>query len=139
MWLIFALLSGFCAALLAIVVKLHLKHLNPILLAFMFAIIMALILIGINCFTKKLDSCSFTSLTQKEWLYIIIAGCLNGLSFTAYLTALNCGKTCNVVAIDRLGILYVVILSVIFLQESFTVWSVVGALMMVLGASFLST
>ncbi len=138
MWLILALLSGFCAAVLAIIVKIYLKHLNPFFITFFFSIIALIVFLAADLFTKKIHCAQVTSLTFKEWLPLIIAGCLNALAFTCYVGALRCGKTSGVVAIDRLGVLFVVIFSVIFLQESFSVKALIGAGLMVFGAALIS-
>jgi len=74
-----------------------------------------------------------------DWIMLCIAGCINCLAFVCYLAALQYGKAAHVVAIDRLGILYVVILSVVFLQQSFTIQSIAGSIMMIIGAILLST
>ncbi len=137
-WFLLALLSGFCAAVLAIVVKLYLKHLNPFFITFIFSIIAAIIFFAADMLTKKINCALVTTLTSKEWITLIIAGCLNALAFTCYIGALRCGKASGVVAIDRLGVLFVVIFSVIFLQESFSIRAIIGAALMVFGAALLS-
>lgn len=138
MWFLLALLSGFCAAVLAIIVKMHLKHFNPFFITLIFSIITAIILLIAEAFTKKISCSSISNITLHEWILLGVAGGINGLAFTAYLAALKSGKTCGVVAIDRLGILFVVILSVFFLQESFTYKTIIGALMMIGGTALLS-
>jgi bacterial/archaeal transporter family protein len=139
MWYIFALISGFLSAVLAILVRIHLKHLNPFFITFLFFIIAALLLFIFDLATHKINCPLVTSLSAKELILLVIAGVLNGLSFTAYVTALSCGKTSSVVAVDRLGVLFVVILSLIFLQEKLTALSIVGSLLMIIGAACLSS
>lgn len=137
MWFLFALLSGFCAALLAILVKLYLKNFNPFFITFLFSIIAVVMLIIIDITTQKIQCSLITKLTLKDWLPLIAAGCLNGLAFTFYMIALKFGKTCGVIAIDRLGILFAVIMSVIFLQEALTIKAIIGSLLMVFGCGLL--
>lgn len=139
MWLLFALLSGFFASVLALIIKLYLKHLNPFFITFFFSFIVLIALFMIDCVSRKINCGLILKLSSQEWLFLIIAGCLNGLAFTCYMSALKCGKICNVVAIDRLGILFVVILSVIFLKESFSIKSIIGSIMMIAGATLLSS
>jgi uncharacterized membrane protein len=139
MWYIFALISGFLSAVLAVLVRIHLKHLNPFFITFLFSIIAALLLFIFDLATHKINCPLVASLSIKELILLVIAGVLNGLSFTAYVTALSCGKTSSVVAVDRLGVLFVVILSLIFLQEKLTVFSVFGSLLMIIGAACLSS
>lgn len=138
MWYIYALLSGFFAAVVAILTKIYLKHHNPFFVTLIFSMVTIVMLLVMDLVTKKINCHNITSLTLKEFLPLIITGCINGLSFTFYLAALKCGKTGSVVAVDRLGILFVLILSLVFLQESMTIKSVIGGLMMVAGAVVLS-
>jgi len=138
MWYVFALISGFLAAVLAVLVRLHLKHLNPFFITFLFSIITAVILVLIDLITHKINCHLITTLSFKEFLPLLIAGSVNGLAFTAYMAALSCGKTGAVVAVDRLGILFVIILSFIFLHESLTLQALFGSALMILGAVLLS-
>lgn len=138
MWYIFALISGFLGAVLAVLVRLHLKHLNPFFITFLFSIIAAVILFLLDLFTQKINCHLITTLSFKELVPLLIAGAINGLAFTSYIAALSCGKTSGVVAVDRLGILFVVILSLVFLQESLTVSSLCGSILMIAGALLLS-
>ena len=138
MWIILAIISGFCAALLAIVVKLYLKNMDPLFVTFLFSIVAIVILLLIDFCTKKEHCSQFMTLTWKQWIPLLLAGVLNVLAFISYVSALKCGKASGVVAIDRLGILYVVVFSVIFLGEPFSVKSVVGAAMMIVGCVLLS-
>lgn len=78
------------------------------------------------------------SLTAHDWLFLVIGGVLNALAFTCYIGAIQLGKPSVAVAIDRAGILYVVIFSVLFLNEAFSIKAVLGAGLMVLGAALLS-
>jgi len=139
MWILLALLSGNCAAVLAVLIKLHLKHINPFFITFLFSVITIILLLLIDFFTNKVDCTLITTLSIREWIPLIIAGCLNGLAFICYLTALKCGHTGGVVAIDRLGIVFVIILAAIFLQETFTIKAIIGSFIMIIGAALIST
>ncbi len=139
MWYLLALLSGFSAAVLAIVIKLHLKNLNPFFMALIFAIITLTLLLLVSVCTKKINVSLFATLTLKQWKYLMIAGCLNSIALTAYLAALRTGTAYSVVAIDRLGILYVVLLSILFLQATYSLKTITGALLMIVGAFLLNS
>src|SRR5262249_3662060 len=119
--------------------KLYFKNFNPFFITFLFSVIAAVILLLADILTKKINCSLIASLSMRDWLLLTIGGCLNALAFSSYIGALRYGKPASVVAIDRLGVLFVVIFSVMFLQESFTIKSVIGALTMVIGAALLST
>lgn len=138
MWIFLALLSGSFAALFAIMIKAHLKNMNSFFLIFLFSLISLLSLIIFDLVTNKVNCKLVTTLTSKEWLVLVIAAILNGLALICYVSALKCGKTGGVVAIDRLGIIYVVLLSAVFLQETFSIKTIIGAITMVVGAVLIS-
>lgn len=139
MWIFFALLSGSVAAILAILIRLYLQHHNPLFVTFFFSLITFIMLFLADLFTNKVGCKLMTMLTLKELWPLIIAGCLNGLAFIFYVTALRSGRAGGVVAVDRLGIVLAVLLAAIFLQESFSLKAVIGSMIMVVGAFLIST
>lgn len=138
MWILLALLSGSCAAVLAMIVKLYLRHINPFFITFLFALITLVMLFVADLFTHEVKCKLVTTLTWSEWIPLIVAGCLNGFAFVCYLSALKCGKTGGVMAVDRLGIIFALVLSAVFLQETFTIKTMVGAVIMIIGAALIS-
>jgi transporter family protein len=138
MWFLYALLSGLFAAILAIVVKLYLSHLDPLFIALFFSIVGVVFLLAMGLVTQKINCSLITTLSYKELLSLLVGGLLNIVAFTLYVTALKGGKTSTVVALDRIGIVFAVVFSVLFLQESFKAISIAGALFMVIGVFFLT-
>jgi transporter family protein len=138
LWLLFAFLSGLSAAVLAIVIKLWLKQIDSFTLAFIFALVMALMFLILGIVLKKFEGLALLSMTRKEWIFVALAGIINAFAFMCYITALQCGKACNVIAIDRLSIVFVLILSMFILRESFSYISIFGAFLMVVGAWFMA-
>lgn len=134
MWIIYAFLSSIFAALVAIFGKIGLKDIDSTLATTVRSIIMAGFLVLTSIFLKKFHGFSLGSLSGKQWMLIIFAGISGALSWLFYFFALKYGITKKVVAIDRLSIIFVVILSAIFLGEAFGWKTVVGALCMIAGA-----
>jgi len=134
MWLFYALLSAFTAALVAVFAKLGLKELDSTLAATIRGIIMASFLVIVSLFLRKFDGFSLTALNQKEWLLITLAGIFGALSWLFYFVALQKGAATGVVAIDKLSIVFVVLLATVFLSEGIDWKSFTGALLMVGGA-----
>lgn len=133
LWIILALLSGFGASCFAIISKLYLKHLNPYLVTFAFSIVSFIFLLTFDAFTHKVHCNLITSLTTKDLIVLFFSGCLTCISFLLYVNALKYGKACGVVAIDRAGILFTIILSAILLNEKITSFTVIGAILMIMG------
>jgi len=122
------------AALVAIFAKLGLQNLDSTLATTIRAIIMAGFLVVISIFLKKFDGFSVTGLGSREWLLIFAAGIAGALSWLFYFFALKTGQATGVVAIDRLSIVFVVLLAALFLGEALGWKAILGALLMVAGA-----
>ncbi|MBI2618433.1 EamA family transporter [Candidatus Kaiserbacteria bacterium] len=134
MWLLYAFISALMAALVAIFAKLGLKDIDSTLATTVRAIIMAGFLVVVSFFLKKFDGFSLASFSSREWLLIALAGVAGALSWLFYFFALKTGLATGVVAIDRLSIVFVVILAALFLGEGFGWKAVIGALFMTAGA-----
>ncbi len=134
MWLFYALLSAVTAALVAIFGKLGLKGIDTTLATTIRAIIMAGFLFFTALALKKFSGFSLASLSSREWAYIALAGVAGALSWLFYFFALKDGSVNGVVAIDRLSVVFAVVLAALFLGETLT-WKVgAGAVLIVAGA-----
>ena len=134
MWLAYAFLSAITAAGVAIFAKLGLKGVDSTLATTIRSLIMAGFLILISLFLKKFQGFSFSSFSSRDWFLIILAGVSGALSWLFYFAALKYGLASRVVAIDRLSVVFVVLLAALFLGEALGWKTVLGALLMVAGA-----
>lgn len=138
MWLLYALLSAVFAGGVAIVGKLGLKNLDSTLATTIRAFIMAVFLLLVSLFLKKFQHFNLQSLSQKDWLLIVLAGVFGAMSWLFYFFALKHGPATPVAAIDRLSLVFVFILALIFLGEGFSWRALIGVLLMVGGAIMIS-
>lgn len=134
MYLLYAFLSAITAALVAIFAKLGLKGIDPTLATTIRSLIMAGFLALASLLLKKFQGFSFNSFSSRDWLLIFLAGVSGALSWLFYFFALKYGLASKVVAIDRLSIVFVIILAALFLGEAFGWKTVLGAVLMVSGA-----
>lgn len=134
MWLIYALLSSLTAALVAIFAKLGLKNIDSTLATTVRSIIMAGFLILVSFSLKKFNGFSLNSLDSKDWILIILSAVAGALSWLFYFLALKYGLATHVVVIDRLSIIFVIILAILFLGETLSWKMALGGLLMVGGA-----
>lgn len=134
MWIVYAFLSALTAALVAIFAKLGLKNIDSTLATAVRAVIMGFFLVSVAFAFRKFDGFSFASFTGKEWILIVLSGIAGALSWLFYFFALKTGTASQVVAIDKLSVVFVVILAVIFLGEVLTWKMALGAVFMTAGA-----
>ncbi|CAN5290008.1 EamA family transporter [soil metagenome] len=134
MWLPLAFGSAIFASLVAVFGKLGLKNIDSTLATTIRATIMAIFLIGLSLILKKFDGFNLHTLGGKDWTLIILSGIAGAISWLFYFAALKYGLASHVASIDRLSLVFIVVLSILFLGEGFD-WKVVGgAILMVVGA-----
>lgn len=133
MWVLYAFLSAITAAAVAILGKLGLKGVDSTLATTVRSMVMAVFLISVTGILGKFQGFTAASFSQKDWILIVLSGIAGAVSWLFYFLALKSGLATHVAAIDRLSLVFVVILSGIFLGESMTIKVIGGALLMVLG------
>lgn len=136
MWIIYALFSAITAALVAILGKIGIERIDSTLATTVRSLVMAGLLVVFSLALGKASQVG--SLDKKALLYIFLSGLAGTASWLFYFLALKDGTAHGVVAIDRLSVVFVVILAAIFLKESLTMVGVLGAVLMVSGAIMLS-
>ncbi len=132
MWLLFALLSALMAALVAIFGKIGLQNVDSTTATMVRAGVMFLFLFFAVLFLKKLPG--ITEIHGRAFTFIILSGVAGALSWIFYFVALKLGPVHRIVAIDRLSLVFAILLAALFLSEKIT-WKIgVGALAMTVGA-----
>lgn len=132
MWILYALLSAFTAALVAIFGKIGMADIDTTLATTLRAMVMMLFLIIISVSLGKINL--VTTLDKKSLLFIFLSGIAGATSWLFYFSALKYGTAHGVVALDRLSIVMALVMAATFLNESITWWDGLGALMMTAGA-----
>lgn len=138
LWLIFALLSAFFAALVAIFGKIGLQNLDANTATAIRAITMALFLFVVITIEGKLSQISTILADHKAAAFILLSGIAGGLSWLFYFLALKLSSVDKVVPIDRLSIVFAVLLAAVLLGEKLTLKIAVGAILMIIGAIFIA-
>ncbi|HEY4511183.1 MAG TPA: EamA family transporter [Candidatus Paceibacterota bacterium] len=134
MWIFYALLAAVFAAAVAIFGKLGLKNIDPTLATTVRAVIMAAFLVATAFALQKFNGFSLSTFTGKEWLLVALAGIAGALSWLFYFTALKSGPAGGVAALDRLSVVFVVLLAALFLGEALTWKTILGAILITGGA-----
>lgn len=73
------------------------------------------------------------SIDKKSWLFLILSGLATGASWLCYYRALQVGEVSKVVPIDKLSVVITLVLAFVFLHESFTAKSLIGAALITAG------
>lgn len=132
MWWVFALLSAFFAALTAIFAKIGIKGVDTDLATAIRTVVILILAWGIAFFRG--GTSTIGTLSQYNLLFLILSGIATGLSWIFYFKALQLGKVSQVAPIDKLSVAFAIIFSIIFLGESLSLKTLIGASCIIVGS-----
>ena len=75
---------------------------------------------------------------RRSWIFLTLSGLATGLSWLCYFRALSLGQASKVAPIDKLSVVFVILLAWPLLGESLTPAKIVGGLMIAGGAVVLA-
>ena len=125
MWIVFALLSAVFAALTSIFAKIGIDGVNSNLATAVRTVVVVVMSWLIVFITN--NQSGLAQISKKSWVFLILSGLATGASWLCYYRALQLGKATEVAAVDKLSIVFTLILAFIFLQDTFTVKSLIDS------------
>lgn len=131
MWILFALLSSIFAALTSILAKVGIDGINSNLATAIRTVVVVIMAWAMVFVTNAQGG--IADISKKSWIFLILSGIATGLSWLCYYKALQMGEASKVVPIDKLSIVFTLILAFVFLHEKFTVKSLIGSALIVAG------
>lgn len=131
MWFVFALLSAIFAALTSILAKVGIEGVNSNLATAIRTVVVLIMAWGMVFLTNAQSG--LASIDKKSWLFLILSGLATGASWLCYYRALQVGDVSKVVPIDKLSVVITLVLAFVFLHESFTAKSLIGAALITAG------
>ncbi|MBO5501493.1 MAG: EamA family transporter [Clostridia bacterium] len=127
MWLLYAVLSAVFAALTTLLAKIGIEGVNSHLATAIRTMVVVVMAWGMVFLTNAQKGIS--SISTKSWWFLILSGAATGISWLCYYRALQLGDATKVVPIDKLSVVITLVLAFLFLNESFTLKSLVGCLL----------
>ncbi|MCL5436135.1 MAG: EamA family transporter [Patescibacteria group bacterium] len=130
-WVVYAVLSAFFAALVAIFGKIGIAGISSnlavavrtvIILVFAWGIVLAEGVVG-----------QLRTWSRHTWVFIILSALATGLSWLFYYRALQLGEASRVAPVDKLSLALTIILALIFLGERPTLGNILGGSLVVAG------
>lgn len=131
-WVYFALASAFFAALTAIFGKIGVADINSNLATFIRTVVILILIAGIVTVRGEWETPK--QMPRLSIAMLVASGIATGLSWLCYYRALQLGDVSRVAPIDKLSILLVILLSVLFLGESLSWKVLLGGALMAAGA-----
>jgi len=135
-WLTWSLLSAFFASLTAIMAKVGVKDVDSHLATAIRTGVVLVFAWGVTLATQPASA--ILGISSKTWLFLILSGLATGCSWLCYFRALQLGEVGKVAPIDKLSVVFVLILAAIFLGESLTWRTALGGSLITAGAILLA-
>ena len=135
MWILFALLSALFAALTSILAKIGLQDVNShlaVAIRTIIVLIMAWVLVFISGKHTEI-----INIGQKNLFFLILSGIATGLSWLFYYRALQLGEVSKVMPLDKLSLVFGMILAFTVLKEALTIKTIIGAIFITIGTIIL--
>ena len=131
MWFLYALGSAVFAALTSILAKIGIEGVNSTL-ATALRTVVVLGMSWVMVFVSGAQS-GLPDIGRLSWLFLVLSGLATGASWLCYYKALQIGEASKVVPVDKLSVVFTLILAFVVLHEQFTVKSAIGAALITAG------
>ncbi len=132
MWKVYALLSAMFAALTAIFAKIGVKDIDSNLATAIRTSIILILTWGIVLASGHMTE--IKTVPRYTWIFLVLSGIATGLSWLFYFKAIQIGDVSRVAPVDKLSVVFTIILSCLILREPLTAKVIVGGLLITTGA-----
>ena len=131
MWKYYAILSALFAALTAILAKVGVRGISGNVATAVRTFVVLLMAWGIVWIGGQMKE--VRELSKTNIMFLILSGIATGLSWIFYFKALETGDVSKVAPIDKLSVVFVMLLAFIFLKEPADPKVIVGGALIALG------
>jgi membrane protein len=136
-WLVYALLSALCAAFVSIFAKVGLAGVDSTAATTVRAVIMALFLVGVVVVEGHTADLPQVLADRKALAFVALSGISSALSWLFYFRALKDAAITLVAPIDKLSVVFAVLIAVVILGERVSFLHGVGIAMIAAGGVIL--
>ena len=132
MWILYAFGSALFAGATSILAKIGIEEVDSHL-ATALRTIVVLVFSWLMVFIVGSQN-QLTAISIKSYVFLILSGMATGASWLCYYKAIQLGDVSKVVPIDKLSIVFTLILAFVFLHEKLTAKSLVGCILIAAGS-----
>jgi transporter family protein len=132
-WRLYALGSAVFAALTALFGKLGVERMSSDLATFYRSVIVVLLL-AVVLWARHEWQRPDDAFSARSLVFLTLSGCATGLSWLCYYRALQLGPASRVAPIDKLSVVFAVLLAALILGERLTFRACLGAALITGGA-----
>lgn len=131
MWVLWAFGSALCAGLSSVLAKCGVKHTDSTL-ATALRTVVVLAMAWAVVFLAGAQA-GVAAISPAGWAFLVLSGLATGASWLCYYRSLQIGDVSKVVPVDKLSVVFTMILAFVFLHEKFTPKSILGAILITAG------
>ena len=131
MWFILALGASVFAALTSILAKMGIDGVNSILATAIRTVVVLVMSWGMVFLTNAQSG--IMEISRRSWIFLILSGLATGASWLCYYKALQMGEASRVVPIDKLSVVFTLVLAALILHEQVTPRSILGCVLIGVG------
>ena len=135
-WVHWSLLSAFFAGLTAVLAKAGVAGVDSNVATAVRTTVILLIVWGIASAAGKPSE--MAGFSGRTWTFLALSGVATGLSWLCYFRALQLGEAAKVAPIDKLSVVFVILLAAVFLKEKIGLQQLLGGALIVAGAVVLA-
>jgi len=135
-WLTWSLLSAFFAGLTAIFAKIGVTGVDSNLATAVRTAVVLVFAWGVALATQPVSA--VLGFSKRTWLFLVLSGLATGCSWLCYFRALQLGDASKVAPIDKLSVVFVLVLAALFLGEALTWKTALGGALITTGAVVLA-
>lgn len=135
-WIHWSLLSAFFAGLTAVLAKVGVTGVDSNLATAVRTSVILLFVWAVALTSTQ--AARVLDFSGRTWLFLVLSGIATGLSWLCYFRALQLGDASRVAPVDKLGVVFVIVLAAVFLKEKMTLQHLLGGLLIVSGAIVLA-
>lgn len=135
-WIHWALLSALFAGVTAVLAKAGVAEVDSNLATAVRTVVILIFSWAIVLATGKIGEMG--QFSGKTWMFLSLSGVATGLSWLCYFRALQLGDVAQVAPVDKLGVVFAILLAAVFLKEKVTMQHLAGGLLVVAGAVVLA-
>ena len=131
MWFILALGASVFAALTSILAKIGIVGVNSNLATAIRTVVVLVMSWGMVFLTNAQSG--IMEISRRSWIFLILSGLATGASWLCYYKALQMGEASRVVPLDKLSVVFTLVLAALILHEQVTPRSILGCVLIGVG------
>lgn len=132
MWVIFSLLAALTAAIVVTLTKVGVRHVSPSVAFAVQAVLILLVSWTLVAARGRLPE--LARIDRRSWGFLIAAGILTACSSLFSFQAIKHGPAAGAGTLDKVSLVFVLVLAAVFLKEKLNYQIIAGAGLMLAGA-----